>query len=142
MPTRGKTQKFLSKKAVQKIVTVEMPGYRVVELSPAQEAPTAEDVRRKATRSLPSLVHLRAAGRKLLATGHLAHAPAPDADASSSDIEITGVPHETEEGLWGNSSQFALIEPSNAAARATDAGDTAKRRTVVVSNGRIVTEQG
>jgi len=106
-----------------------MPGYRVVELSPVSDATMAEAVRKKATRSLPSLDRLRGMGRE--------SRNAADAVASGG----SGAPA-AEEDLWGNSSQFALIEPQKGMTRASDAGDTAKRRTVVVSNGKIVTEQG
>lgn len=116
MPTPKKKAKILSTGAVQKIISQEMPGYRVVELEP-EPADLHHRVARKASRSLPSLVKLQQASRP----------EAADQQAS-------------EESLWGNSSQFALIEPEGPAT----SGDTMarRRRTVIVSHGKIITEQG
>jgi hypothetical protein len=115
--------KILSTGAVQKIVNEEMPGYRVVELEPASED-LHEETARKASRSLPSLVRLRQMATRSRA------AEADDADAEPV----------TEESLWGNSSQFALVEPKGPAT----SNDTMarRRRTVIVSHGKIITEQG
>jgi hypothetical protein len=118
MPNPTKKAKILSTGAVQKIIDKDMPGFRVVELEaePA-EAQDSDFVQRKASRSLPSLVELR----------RTAYTVAADEPA-------------TEEELWGNSSQFALIEPEGPAT----SGDTMvrRRRTVIVSHGKVITEQG
>ena len=125
MPTPTKKAKILSTGAIQKIIDREMPGFRVVELEPEPaEAQDSDFVQRKASRSLPSLVELRRSSTRSTVRGV---EPAPDEP-------------ETEEELWGNSSQFALIEPEGpATSRDTMAR---RRRTVIVSHGKIITEQG
>jgi hypothetical protein len=122
--------KILSTGAVQKIVNEEMPGYRVVELEPAS-GNLREEVARKASRSLPSLVRLRQTS-----SGRTATAEADDAERGAAD-ETEAM---TEESLWGNSSQFVLVEPKGPAT----SSDTMarRRRTVIVSHGKIITEQG
>lgn len=125
MPTPTKKAKILSTGAVQKIIDREMPGFRVVELEP--EPAESRDfgfVEKKASRSLPSLVELRRSAYR----------------SAVHDGEPAGDEPQTEEELWGNSSQFALIEPKGPAS----SHDTMvrRRRTVIVSHGKIITEQG
>jgi hypothetical protein len=132
MPSAKKTARILPTGAVQKIIDMEMPGFRVVEMSP-EPADSRDTIVRKASRSLPSLVQLRQAYR-------------PDDAANAADAEPAAraagaiQPSEpTEESLWGNSSQFAIVEPTGVAA----GFDTVRRRrTVIVSHGRVITEQG
>ena len=116
-----KKAKILSTGTVQKIVDREMPGFRVVELAP-EPAAALDSIVEKASRSLPSLVQMRKVSRPSEADAEAAEAPADEAE------------------LWGNSSQFALIEPKGPA---TSRDTTARRRrTVIVSHGKIITEQG
>lgn len=124
MPAPKKKAKILSTGAVQKIVSEEMPGFRVVELEPAP-ADLHDVIANKASRSLPSLVKLRE-GTRFGSTAF-------DAGSAADDPE-------SEAALWGNSSQFALVEPAGPAT----SGDTMarRRRTVIVSHGKIITEQG
>ena len=121
MPILKKQAKILSTGAVQKIVNEEMPGFRVVELEPAP-AELHEEIARKASRSLPSLARIRQISRSSEA-------------ATDSVAEPV-----SEEALWGNSSQFALVEPKGPAT----SSDTMarRRRTIIVSHGKIITEQG
>lgn len=118
MPIARKKAKILSTGAVQKIIDQEMPGYRVVELEP-EPAELHDTIVRKASRSLPSLVKLRQASRS--------------AEANTEEPV-------TEESLWGNSSQFALVEPEGPAT--TSDTMARRRRTVIVSHGKIITDQG
>jgi hypothetical protein len=111
-----KRAKILSTGAVQKILDEEMPGFRVVRL---EQAPVElqDAVTRKASRSLPSLTKMRQRLSRIVADGQ-----------------------DAEEALWGNSSQFALIEPKGPAS--SDDTTARRRRTVIVSHGKIITEQG
>jgi hypothetical protein len=120
MPGTKKKAKILSTGAVQKIVTEEMPGFRVVELEP-EPTDLRETIARKASRSMPSLVKIRQTSA------------AADGDAQPAAPA-------TEEALWGNSSQFALIEREGPAT--TSDTMARRRRTVIVSHGKIITEQG
>ncbi|HSK77946.1 MAG TPA: hypothetical protein VLQ45_15955 [Thermoanaerobaculia bacterium] len=117
MPTAKKKAKILSTGSIQKIVDKEMPGFRVVELAPAPEALRDASLR-KASRSLPSIVEMR---RKF------------------SPVETDAKPGD-EPSLWGNSSQFAIVEPKGPAA-GSDA-TARQRRTVLISHGKIIAEQG
>ena len=121
MPAAKHKAKILSTGAVQRIINEEMPGYRVVELEPESAADLHDQVAQKSSRTLPSLVKLRQVSRGASAE-------------SAADEPVS------EEALWGNSSQFALIEPVGpATSRDTMAR---RRRTVIVSHGKIITEQG
>jgi hypothetical protein len=120
MATVKKRAKILSTGAVQKIVSEEMPGFRVVELEP-EPVDLHEEIARKASRSLPSLVKIR-----------------QTSTAAERDADPAEPP--TEESLWGNSSQFALIEREGPAT--TSDTMARRRRTVIVSHGKIITEQG
>ncbi len=120
MPSTRKKARILSTGAVQKIVNEEMPGFRVVELEPEPED-LHEVIARKASRSMPSLI-------KIHQTSTITDADAQPAAPA------------TEEALWGNSSQFALIEREGPAT--TSDTMARRRRTVIVSHGRIITEQG
>ncbi|HSG38178.1 MAG TPA: hypothetical protein VLE27_00950 [Thermoanaerobaculia bacterium] len=117
-----KKAKILSTGTVQKIVDREMPGFRVVELAP-EPAAARDSIVEKASRSLPSLVKMRQISRP-----------------TEADAEAVEAPAESEAELWGNSSQFALVEPKGPAT----GNDTMarRRRTVIVSHGKIITEQG
>ncbi len=121
MPEPKKKAKILSSGAVQKIIQEEMPGFRVVELEP-EPATLHDSIISKASRTMPSLVDLcRPARTRSMSIG-------ADEEALS------------EASLWGNSSQFALVEPEGPA---TSADTMARRRrTVIVSHGKIITEQG
>lgn len=119
MSSPKKKAKILSTGAVQKIIDKEMPGYRVVELEPAPEE-VQDAIAEKASRSFPSLTKIRQKSRPM------------EADAETAPPD--------EAALWGNSSQFALVEPKGPA---TSNDTTARRRrTVIVSHGKIITEQG
>lgn len=123
MPSTKKKARILSTGAVQRIVNEEMPGFRVVELEPEPED-MHEVIARKASRSLPSLVKIRQTSRA--------------ADAHTQPAQPTT--EATEESLWGNSSQFALVEREGPAT--TSDTMARRRRTVIVSHGKIITEQG
>lgn len=119
MPILKKKAKILSTVAVQKILDAEMPGFRVVELAPEPED-SHDVVSRKASRSLPPLTVLRGGALSVEA----------DDEPAAAD----------ESALWGNSSQFALVEPAGPAT--CNDPVTRRRRTVIVSHGKVITEQG
>lgn len=117
-----KKAKILSTGAIQKILDEEKPGYRVVSLEP-EPFDAADAAATRTSRSLPSLVEMQRKARSFTLPAE------PEAEPEGSEAD-----------RWGNSSQFALIEPKGSAS----GDDTAarRRRTVIISKGKIVTEQG